>query len=60
MARELEWTGQQEFAKQPLEEWTVDGHAAGLLRKHKGFTFATVYDAGHMVSPLRQQASVKC
>lgn len=50
MASELEWTGQKEFAAAPLEEWVVGDHGAGLVRTHKGFTFATVYEAGHMVS----------
>ena len=50
MASELEWTGQKEFAATALEEWVVGDHAAGLVRAHKGFAFATVYEAGHMVS----------
>lgn len=45
----LEWSGQAEFASQPLREWTVDGKRAGKTRSAKGFTFATVDGAGHMV-----------
>ncbi|KAJ7314831.1 serine carboxypeptidase [Mycena albidolilacea] len=45
----LEWSGQAEFASQPLREWTVNGKRAGKTRSAKGFTFATVDGAGHMV-----------
>jgi len=46
----LEWTGQAEFASTPLREWTVDGKKAGKTRSAGKFTFATIQDAGHMVS----------
>lgn len=49
MARELEWTGQQDFVRQSLRDWTVDGKVAGITRGANGFTFATVQGAGHMV-----------
>jgi carboxypeptidase C (cathepsin A) len=45
----LEWSGQAEFSSQPLTEWAVDGKRAGRTRHAKGFTFATVDAAGHMV-----------
>ncbi|KAF8217517.1 serine carboxypeptidase [Mycena galopus ATCC 62051] len=45
----LEWSGQAEFVSQPLAEWVVDGERAGRTRAAKGFTFATVDAAGHMV-----------
>ncbi|KAF8148174.1 serine carboxypeptidase [Mycena galopus ATCC 62051] len=45
----LEWSGRSEFAAQPLREWTVNGKRAGKTRSAKGFTFATVDGAGHMV-----------
>ena len=52
MSLNLEWTGQKEFASQPLTEWYAGDHAAGLMRKFAGFTFATVFGAGHMASFL--------
>ncbi|KAJ7659263.1 serine carboxypeptidase [Mycena polygramma] len=45
----LEWSGHEEFNSQPLREWTVDGERAGKARNARGFTFATVDAAGHMV-----------
>ncbi|XP_006457521.1 hypothetical protein AGABI2DRAFT_139843 [Agaricus bisporus var. bisporus H97] len=45
----LEWSGQKEFVKEELREWTVDGKRAGLVRAKRGLTFATVDAAGHMV-----------
>ncbi|KAJ6589383.1 serine carboxypeptidase [Mycena capillaripes] len=45
----LEWSGRADFSSQPLREWTVDGKRAGKTRNAKGFTFATVDAAGHMV-----------
>ncbi|KAF8649503.1 hypothetical protein AX16_005755 [Volvariella volvacea WC 439] len=48
----LEWSGQEEFVKQPLREWSVGGDGssvAGKTRAAKGLTFATVDAAGHMV-----------
>ncbi|KAJ7053908.1 serine carboxypeptidase [Mycena amicta] len=44
----LEWSGQEEFAQQPLSEWTVDGKRAGQTRSAGAFTFATIDGAGHM------------
>jgi carboxypeptidase C (cathepsin A) len=46
----VEWSGQEEFVKEELREWKVDGKKAGLVRSKGGFTFATVDAAGHMVS----------
>lgn len=45
----LEWSGQEEFVKEELREWTVHGKRAGLVRAKGGLTFATVDAAGHMV-----------
>ncbi|KAK7001939.1 carboxypeptidase [Favolaschia claudopus] len=45
----LEWSGHEEFNAQPLEDWVVDGKRAGKTRSAKGFTFATVDGAGHLV-----------
>ncbi len=47
---DMEWSGQEEFNKQPLRDWVVDGKFAGRTRSAKGLTFATVEAAGHMVS----------
>lgn len=46
---QLEWTKQEEFANQPLREWTVNKTRAGVTRSVGGLTFATVEGAGHMV-----------
>ncbi|KAJ7259665.1 serine carboxypeptidase [Mycena rebaudengoi] len=54
----LEWSGQAEFAKQPLKPWAIAGdpqadadgsRRAGLARSAQGLTFATIEAAGHMV-----------
>lgn len=49
MTLALEWSGQDEFAQQPLREWTVDGKSAGVTRSAGPLTFVTVDGAGHMV-----------
>ncbi|TFK48024.1 serine carboxypeptidase [Heliocybe sulcata] len=46
---DLDWSGKDEFVKQNLTEWKVDGKVAGVTRSANGFTFATVNGAGHMV-----------
>lgn len=46
----LDWTGHDDFAAQPLRNWTVDGEVAGQTRSAQGLTWATVYGAGHMSS----------
>ncbi|KAE9394304.1 alpha/beta-hydrolase [Gymnopus androsaceus JB14] len=48
-SKALEWSGHEAFASQELREWTVNGKKAGITRSAKGFTFATVEGAGHMV-----------
>jgi cathepsin A (carboxypeptidase C) len=57
----LEWSGQAEFAKQPLKPWAIAGdpqadadgsRRAGLARSAQGLTFATIEAAGHMVGHL--------
>lgn len=45
----LPWSGQGQFANQPLTEWYVNGAVAGRTRSAAGFTYATVNKAGHMV-----------
>lgn len=47
---DMEWSGQEAFRNEALEEWYVDGKAAGKFRKHGNLAFATIYDAGHLVS----------
>jgi carboxypeptidase C (cathepsin A) len=44
----LDWSGQEEFVRQPLRGWQVGGKRAGRTRSAKGFTFATIDGAGHM------------
>jgi carboxypeptidase C (cathepsin A) len=45
----VEWSGHEEFVKEELREWVVDGKKAGLVRSKGGLTFVTVDAAGHMV-----------
>lgn len=45
----LDWSGKEEFTREPLREWKVGGKTAGRTRSAKGFTFATIEGAGHMV-----------
>lgn len=45
----LEWSSQADFVAQELRDWNVDGKRAGRTRSVKGFTFATIDAAGHMV-----------
>lgn len=54
MSLALEWSGQQAFVAQPLRDWKVNGTAAGVTRSSGGFTFATIYGAGHMVRSIFQ------
>lgn len=49
MTLALEWTGQDEFAAEPLRDWQVEDEVAGVTRSAGPFTFATIYGAGHMV-----------
>lgn len=53
--RELEWTGGEQFANQPLRVWKVDGAEAGKVRSYGNFTYATVHGAGHLVRDPRFQ-----
>ena len=48
----LEWTGQEEFVAQPLRDWKVGDHKAGVTRNAGPLTFATINGAGHMVRLL--------
>ena len=47
----MPWSGQEEFVKQPLTDWLVDGKVVGKTRSANGLTYATIAGAGHMVSP---------
>lgn len=49
MTLQLEWTGQERFAAEPLRDWKVDGQVAGKVRTSGPLTFATIHGAGHMV-----------
>lgn len=46
----MEWTGHDAFHAEKLREWMVNEKVAGMTRSAKGLTFATVYEAGHMVT----------
>lgn len=57
--RALEWSGGDEWRKEGLGEWSVEGSVAGKVRSSGGLTFATIEGAGHMVrtscfEPLRK------
>jgi len=45
----LEWTGSDAFKAAKYRKWEVGGKAAGDVKSAKGLTFATVFEAGHMV-----------
>ncbi|RDW22792.1 Alpha/Beta hydrolase protein [Yarrowia lipolytica] len=45
----LTWSGQDEFNKQQLSSWKVEGEASGEIKNHGHFTFLRVFGAGHMV-----------
>ena len=45
----LEWTGSDAFNAAKYRKWEIDGKAAGDVKSAKGLTFATVFEAGHMV-----------
>jgi len=59
MTLALEWTGKDTFRAQPLEEWKVDGHVAGLVRRSGPLMFATVNGAGHMVPRDKPKESLE-
>jgi carboxypeptidase C (cathepsin A) len=46
----MDWSGKEEFNKQSLRQWMVDGKVAGVTRTSGNFTFATIDGAGHYVS----------
>ena len=54
----LEWGGKEDFGKQGLREWIVNGKKAGMTRSAKGLTFATIEGAGHMASFSRLETVV--
>lgn len=55
----LDWSGQSEFVSQGLRDWNVDGKRAGRTRSAKGFTFATIDAAGHMVCSVSFQEKLR-
>ncbi|KAK7690230.1 hypothetical protein QCA50_006883 [Cerrena zonata] len=59
MTLNLDWTGKEAFNSQPLKEWNFNGSAAGLTRSAGLLTFATIYDAGHMVPYDKPEASLE-
>jgi len=54
----MEWFGQEDFVAQELEEWTIDGVAAGKMRSAHGLMFATVYGGGHLLPYDRPMESL--
>ncbi|KAK7690229.1 hypothetical protein QCA50_006882 [Cerrena zonata] len=59
MSLGLEWYGKEAFNAQELSEWQFNGTAAGLTRSAGPLTFATIYDAGHMVPYDKPEASLE-
>lgn len=49
---EMWWSGQEGYVSKPLVDWSVDGKVAGKVRSYGNLTFATIYDAGHLVSTV--------
>ncbi|SPO31128.1 related to PRC1 - carboxypeptidase y, serine-type protease [Ustilago trichophora] len=45
----LDWSGSDAWKKGKNYEWIVDGEKAGRTQSGGGLTWATVYEAGHMV-----------
>lgn len=45
----LDWSGSEDWKKAKNYEWVVDGEKAGRTQSGGGLTWATVYEAGHMV-----------
>lgn len=48
----LEWSGRAEYAAQEWRDWSVDGKKAGEVKVASLLTFATIREAGHMISHL--------
>ncbi|KLO15312.1 alpha/beta-hydrolase [Schizopora paradoxa] len=46
---EMWWSGQEGYVSKPLIDWSVEGKVAGKVRSYGNLTFATIYDAGHLV-----------
>ncbi|SNX86992.1 related to PRC1 - carboxypeptidase y, serine-type protease [Melanopsichium pennsylvanicum] len=45
----LDWSGSEAWKKGKSYDWVVDGETAGRTQSGGGLTWATVYEAGHMV-----------
>lgn len=54
MVQALEWSGQAGFVSESLRPWTLNGTdvAAGNTKTFGDLTWATIHNAGHMVSSL--------
>ncbi|CAK7891269.1 carboxypeptidase Y [[Candida] anglica] len=48
-ANDLDWSGHDEFAKQPVRKWKAGKTHAGDVKNYENFTFLRVFGAGHMV-----------
>jgi hypothetical protein len=53
----FEWSGHEDFVKQDLRDWKMDGKVAGKTRSAHGLTFATIDAAGHLVRCISSSPS---
>ena len=47
--RALDWPGNAAFNAAPVQNWTVNGAAAGTIQSYETLNFLRVFKAGHMV-----------
>lgn len=55
----LEWHGKKQFNNEPLGPFMVGGEEKGQTKSHGNFTFARVYEAGHMMPYNQPKASLE-
>jgi cathepsin A (carboxypeptidase C) len=55
----LEWHGKKQFNKEPLTPFMVNDEEKGQMKSSNNFTFARVYQAGHMMPYNQPEASLE-
>lgn len=48
----LNWTGGDKFRSKELRNWEVEGRVVGETKSYDRLTWATIRNAGHIVSPI--------